>query len=103
VHVSVTRTKTGDISLDTAAVIGEEMTGWLQDIEGFEGLVLLSREGQTLGVAFWESAEIAEKYAIPRQKFRERMLAIADVEIEEVVDYTVTFAYMGGGLRKFAS
>jgi hypothetical protein len=103
VHVSVTNTKTGDMSLDTAAVIGEEMVGWLQDMEGFEGLVLLSREGQTLGVAFWESAELAEKHAVPRQNFRERMLTIADVQIEEVVDYTVTFAYLGNGLRKFAS
>jgi hypothetical protein len=94
VHVTVTRVSTGDEPIATATIVGEEMHRWLRDLDGFEGFLMLSREGTTLGLTFWESTEAAERYRAPRAEFRERMTNVAGVEIEEVVDYQVTFAHL---------
>jgi hypothetical protein len=92
VHVTLTRVSTGDQPISTATIVGEEMHSWLRDLEGFEGFLMLSREGTTLGLTFWASAEIAERYRAARDEFRDRMTSVVGVEIEEVVDYEVTFA-----------
>jgi hypothetical protein len=94
VHVTVTRVSTGDQPIATATIVGEEMHGWLRDLEGFEGFLLISREGTTLGLSFWASAEIAERYRVTREEFRNRMTSVVGVQIEEVVDYEVTFAQL---------
>ena len=91
-HVTLTRVSTGDQPISTATIVGEEMHSWLRDLEGFEGFLMLSREGTTLGLTFWASAEIAERYRAARDEFRDRMTSVVGVEIEEVVDYEVTFA-----------
>jgi len=95
VFVSLTRVKTSDQPIENATIVAEEMLGWLQEIEGFEGLLLLSRPGTTLGLAFWESREVAERHSTLRTQFVERVMAVADVEIEERIDYDVTFAHVG--------
>jgi heme-degrading monooxygenase HmoA len=94
-HVTLTRVSTGDQPIETATIVAEEMHRWLRDLEGFEGFLMLSREGTTLGLTFWESAEAAERHRVPRAQFRERMTSVADVKIEEVVDYQVMFAHLG--------
>src|SRR5262249_11267300 len=94
-HVSLTRVKTGDQPIENAAIVGEEMVRWLKDIEGFEGLLLLSREGSTIGLAFWVTREVAEQNRALRMEFLNRMMAIAEAEIEEIVDYEVSFADLG--------
>ena len=71
------------------------MHRWLRDLEGFEGFLMLSREGTTLGLTFWASAEVAERYRAARDEFRSRMTSVVGVQIEEVVDYEVTFAQLG--------
>ena len=76
------------------------MERWLRDIEGFEGFVMLAREGRALGLAFWESKEVAERHNVARTRFRERMLSIAGVRIEDVVDYELVFARLGPGLTE---
>jgi hypothetical protein len=91
-HVSVTRVNTGDQPIENATVVGEEMLRWFRQTEGFKGLVFLSREGTTLGLTFWESQEVAERHRVSRMQFRDRMTAAAGVEVEETVDYTMTFA-----------
>jgi hypothetical protein len=92
VHVTLTRVSTGDQPIATATIVGEEMHRWLRDLEGFEGFLMLSREGETLGLTFWQSAAIAERYRASRDEFRERMTGVVGVKIEEVLDYEVTFA-----------
>jgi hypothetical protein len=92
VHVTLTRVSTGDQPISTATIVGEEMHRWLRDLEGFEGFLVLSREGTTLGLTFWASAEIAERHRAGRDEFRDRMTSVVGVQIEEVVDYEVTFA-----------
>jgi hypothetical protein len=92
VHVSLTRVKTSDEPVENAAIVAEEMVRWLREIEGFEGMVMLSRPGTTVGLTFWESREVAERHLVARMEFLERMTSVASVEIEETLDFEVMFA-----------
>ncbi len=94
-YVSLTRVKTSDQPIENAAIVAEEMLRWLREIEGFEGLLMLSREGTTLGLTFWESREVADQHRVARMQFLNRMTSVADVEIEEMLDLDVTFASLG--------
>jgi hypothetical protein len=101
VHVSVTRTRTApDRPIEIATIAGEEMLRWLQDIDGFEGLLMLSNEaeGTTLALTFWESREVADRHRAARMQFRDRVTATVNVQVEETVDYEVTFAHFGSGM-----
>jgi len=95
VHVTVTRVDTGDQPIALATIVGEEMHRWFQDLEGFEGFLLISREGTTIGLTFWASSEIAERYRASREEFRNRMTAVAGVQVEEVVEYELMFGELG--------
>jgi hypothetical protein len=94
-HVSLTRVSTGDKPIEQATMVAEEMQGWLRQIEGFEGFVMLSRPGTTIGLAFWESREIAEAHRVVRTEFIERMAAVVGVTVEDITDYDVAFAELG--------
>jgi hypothetical protein len=98
VFATVTTTDTGREPLTSGSIIAEEMERWLRDLEGFEGFLVLAKEGRALGITFWASREVAERFAGMRSEFRERALAIAGVGIEEVVDYDLVFARLGPGL-----
>ena len=101
-YVTVTSAKTSDQPLENATIVAEEMVRWLRGIEGFEGFLMLSQEGRTLGLSFWDSREAAERHRVARAQFRERMLSIADVEVEESSDFVVTFADLGPRLAEFS-
>jgi hypothetical protein len=94
-YASLTRVSTSDQPIENATIIAEEMLSWLREIDGFEGLLMLSREGTTLGLTFWESAAVAEKHRVVRMQFLDRMTSVADVHIEEIVDFEVTLAHFG--------
>jgi hypothetical protein len=99
VHVTVTRVRTGDQDISQATIIAEEMYRWFRDTEGFAGFVMLSRQGTTLAMTFWESAEIAERSLVARNEFRDRVTGIAGVELEDVEDFQLMFgrlAALGG-------
>jgi hypothetical protein len=98
VYVSVTRTKgSPDQPLELATIAGEEMLPWLSQIDGFDGLVMLSDEATatTLAVTFWESREVAERHQVARREFRDSVTAAVNVTVEETVGYEVTFAHLG--------
>jgi hypothetical protein len=76
-------------------MVGEEMLRWFREMEGFEGLLMLSKQGTTLALTFWASPELAERRRTARMQFRDRMTAAAGAEVEETVDYEVTFAHLG--------
>ena len=97
-YVSLARVKTSDQPVENATIVGEEMLRWLRDIEGFEGLLMLSREGTTVGLTFWESQEVADRHRVVRMEFLDRMTSVAGVEIEQRDDFEVTFAHLGSGL-----
>jgi len=65
---------------------------WLREIDGFEGLMMLTNEDTTLGLAFWRTTELAERNRPRRREFLDRMMAVVGVEVEEIVDYTLTFS-----------
>jgi hypothetical protein len=101
VYVSLTRVSTGDQPIANATMVAEEMLRWLRESEGFEGLLMISREGTTLGLTFWENREVAERHRVARMQFRDRMTSAAGVQVEETVDYEVTFAHLGPTLTAF--
>jgi hypothetical protein len=100
-YVTVTRTTAEfDQPLEVSTIVGEEMTSWLRQIDGFEGLLLLSDEAGTdnLALTFWTDREVAERHRVARTRFRERVTATVRAKVEEVVDYEVTFAELGARL-----
>jgi len=103
VFATVTTTNTGGEPLTSATIIAEEMERWLRDLEGFQGFVLLANEEHALGITFWASREVAERLASTRSEFRERVLSIAGVRIEEVVDYDFAFARFSPGFAPSAT
>jgi len=90
--VSCTRVRTGEEPIENATIVSEEMHSWLREIDGFEGLIVLSRPGSTIGLTFWKSRHVAERHRAARMEFLERMTSVANVEVEEVLDYDITFA-----------
>jgi len=97
VFVSLTTTKgSPDEPLEIATMAGEEMLPWLRQIDGFEGLLMLSDEaGTTLVLSFWESREVAEHHRVAREAFRDRITSAVNVEVLDVSGYEVTFADVG--------
>lgn len=91
-HVSLTRVSTAEKPIEQATIVAEEMHRWLRDIEGFEGFLMMSRPGTTIGLSFWQSREAAESHRTARMQFIERMAAAVGVGIEEITDYEVAFA-----------
>ena len=102
-HVSVTRTKgSPDQSPDLATIAGEEMLPWLSQIDGFEGLLMLSDETTTttLAISFWRDREVAERHQPARREFRERVTAAVDVTIESIESFELSFAHVGPRLAE---
>src|SRR5919201_412452 len=93
-YVSCTRVSTADQPIENATIVAEEMVRWLREIDGFNGFLMLSREGTTLGLTFWESRHVAERHRVARMQFLERITSVANVQVEEILDYEVTFAQL---------
>ena len=102
-YVSFTRVNTTDQPIENAAIVAEEMLRWLREIEGFDGFLMLSREGTSVGLTFWESREVADRHRVARMEFVQRMTSVADVEIEEMTDFEVSFAELGPRLTSFSA
>jgi len=100
VHVRFTRINTADQPIDRATIVAEEMLGWLRDMEGFRGLVTLSREGTTLGITFWESRELADAHLAARAEFRDRITSTVEVQVQDVADYELMFADLGSSVAR---
>ncbi len=101
-YVTFTRVNTKDEPIENTAIMAEELVSWLRDIDGFDGFLMISREGTSIGLAFWESREVAERNQVARTQFVGRMMSVADVEVEERTDFEVVFAELGPRLTSFA-
>jgi hypothetical protein len=99
----MTRVDTKDEPIENSAIMAEELLRWLRDIDGFDGFLMLSREGTSIGLTFWENREVAERNRVARTQFVGRMMSVANVEIEERNDFEVVFAELGPRLTSFAS
>ncbi len=97
-HVTVTTTKGAlDQPIEVARLAGEEMLPWLRGLEGFEGVLMLTDEGQgrTLVVTFWESRDLADRHRATRAEFRDRITSTVEVEVEDVSEFELMFAALG--------
>ena len=101
-YVGLTTVRTSDQPIENATIVAEEMVRWFRDIDGFEGFLMISQPGRTIGLSFWQSREIAERHRAARLRFIERMSSVADVEIVERADFVVTFADLGPRLAEFS-
>lgn len=73
---------------EIARIAGEALEGWLRDVDGYLGLVMLTdEESHTARVmTFWESAEAEARSRSTRQTMREQLAGTAGLD---VVDYRV--------------
>jgi hypothetical protein len=94
-YVSVTRVDTTNVLPNVPTIVAEELQRWLADIEGFRGFLMLSRDGTSVALSFWESREAAERHSVVRAQVRERVTELAGGTIEDVVEYDVTYAQLG--------
>ena len=78
-YVGLTTVRTSDQPIENATIVAEEMVRWLRDIDGFEGFLMISQPGRTIGLSFWQTREIAER-----------------------ADFVVTFADLGPRLAEFS-
>lgn len=101
-YVGLTTVRTSDQPIENATIVAEEMVRWFRDIDGFEGFLMISQPGRTIGLSFWQTREIAERHRAARLRFIERMSSVADVEIVERADFVVTFADLGPRLAEFS-
>jgi hypothetical protein len=88
----MTTAATGDEPSENATMVGEEMTGWLRGVDGFDGMLMLYTPGTTIGLTFWESGDVAERARPLRMQFLERIASVADVEIDRVEAFDVAVA-----------
>ena len=93
--VTVTTADIAGKPIEHVPIVAEEMERWLRDTDGFEGFLMLAGEQKAIGLAFWKDREAAERMRLVRTQFRERLLSVAGVSIEEVVDYEVVVARLG--------
>jgi hypothetical protein len=103
VYVSVTKTKGPlDQPLQIATIAGEVMLTWLREIDGFEGLLMLTNEtaATTLTLTFWKDRDVAERHRVARMEFRDRITSAVDVNVEETLDYEVSFVDLGPRLAE---
>jgi hypothetical protein len=103
VYVTMNRVKTSNEPIENASIVADGLQDWLRDVEGFEGLLMLSREGTSVGLTFWESREVAERYRPLRMQFLDRVLSTVGVELEESLDFEVTFAQLSPRLLDVAA
>lgn len=94
-YVSLTRVSTSDQPSGNATIIAQEMIRWFREKDGFEGLLFLTTKGTTLALSFWDDRDVAEGHRASRMQFRDRISDVAGVQVEETVDYEVTFAHLG--------
>jgi hypothetical protein len=95
VYVTLTRATVSAQPIENASIVAEELVRWLREIEGFAGFLMLTREGSAVGLSFWESRDVAERHRVARMQFIDRMTSVAGVQVEEIVDYDVSFAELG--------
>ena len=88
----MTTAATGDEPGENPTMVGQEMSGWLCGVEGFEGMLMLYRPGTTIGLTFWEGHEVAERALPLRMQFLERIATVASVQIDEIESFDVAAA-----------
>jgi hypothetical protein len=78
----------------TARLASEAMLSWLQQIDGYRGLLALvdADAGSACFVTFWDSAEAVVKTRASRASLRDQMASTAGAEVVGTEEFTVAFA-----------
>jgi hypothetical protein len=78
----------------TARMAGEAMLAWLEQIDGYRGLLGLVDEasGTAYFVTFWEDAQAMEKTRVSRSSLRDQMAATAGAQVVGTEELAVVFA-----------
>jgi hypothetical protein len=78
----------------TARMASEAMLSWLQQIDGYRGLLVLVDEdaGSACFVTFWENADVVEKTRTSRASLRDQMAATAGAEVLGTEEFTVAYS-----------
>ena len=78
----------------TARLAGESMLAWLQQIEGYRGLLALVDEeaGTAYFVTFWDNEEAVVKTRTSRASLRDQMASTAGAEVVGVEEFTVAYS-----------
>ncbi len=76
---------------DVGRMTGDAMRGWLADLEGFRGLMILTDEPNEVGhvVTFWDSEEAVAKSRATRRTMRERLATTVGVEVTAYEEFAV--------------
>ena len=97
-YASVTRTSGTNEDMAVIAVMaGETMVEWLRQIDGFEGLLILTDEasGTARVISLWASHEVAERHREARMRLRDRITATVNAHVEETVYFDVPYWWFG--------
>jgi hypothetical protein len=92
VHASLTTVRgAGPDVGETARMAAESMVSWLQEFDGYCGLIVLADEANGVAriMTLWESLQAIERSERARTQVRESMVAAADAEIESVERYEI--------------
>jgi hypothetical protein len=95
VHASMTTTHgTNEDMVELARMAGESMVGWLRELEGYQGLLMLTNgeTGTTQVITLWESEEVADRHRVARLRLRDLVTTTVGVDVKETVSYAVGFA-----------
>ncbi len=78
----------------TARLASEAMLAWLQQIEGYRGLLALVDEegGSACFVTFWDSEEAVVKTRASRASLRDQMAATAGAEVTGTDEFTIVYS-----------
>jgi heme-degrading monooxygenase HmoA len=78
----------------TARLASEAMLSWLQQIEGYRGLLALVDEqaGSACFVTFWDSEEAVVKTRAARSSLRDQMASTAGAEVTGVEEFVVAYS-----------
>lgn len=73
----------------TARMASEAMEGWLRDLDGYRGLIMLTDEPGGLAriITLWESPEAEERARATRATMRDRLSATAGMTVEALEVY----------------
>ena len=80
----------------------EAMLAWLQQIDGYRGLLALVDEeaGSACFVTFWENEDAVVKTRASRSSLRDQMAATAGAEVVGSEEFVVVTAESPGGFRR---
>jgi len=95
VHVSMSKFR-GEIEdlPGTARMASEAMLDWLQQIDGYRGLLALVDEesGSACFVTFWENEDAVVKTRASRSSLRDQMAATAGAEVVGSEEFVVAYS-----------